>query len=57
MRALVDPGAGGGINATAFDKPLPGAAVLAVRCHAATFQQKGLDALRVRVRRWVSGQK
>lgn len=51
-----DPGAGGGINGLVFDEPLPDAAVLAVRQHAETFEQRQRDSLREQVRRWVSGE-
>lgn len=48
-------GTGGGINGIAFEAPLSHAAVLAVRHHAETFQQRERDSLRDQVRRWVNG--
>lgn len=47
---------GGGINGLVFDEPLPDAAVLAVRQHAETLEQRQRDSLRDQVRRWVSGE-
>lgn len=49
-------GFGGGVNGLAFDEPLPKAAVLAVRHHAETFEQRQKQALRDQVRRWVTGE-
>lgn len=49
-------GEGGGINGLVFDEPLPDAAVLAVRQHAETFEQRQRDSLRDQVRGWVSGE-
>jgi hypothetical protein len=48
-------GDSGGINGLGFDEPLSDAAVLAVRRHAETFEQRERAALRDQVRRWVSG--
>lgn len=50
-------GAGGGVNGIEFEPPLSHAAVLAVRHHAETFQQRERDALRDQVRCWVTGEK
>ncbi len=49
-------GESGGLNGLAFDVPLSDAAVLAVRQHAETFEQRQRDKLRDQVRRWVSGE-
>jgi len=49
-------GAAGGINGLAFDEPLDDAAVLAVRRHAETFEQRTRESLRDLVRRWVNGE-
>lgn len=49
-------GESGGVNGLAFDEPLPDAAVLAVRRHAETFEQRQREAFRDQVRRWVSGE-
>jgi len=49
-------GESGGVNGLAFDEPLPDAAVLAVRRHAETFEQREREAFRDQVRRWVSGE-
>jgi hypothetical protein len=51
-----DRGQGGGVNGLLFDEPLPDAAVLAVRRHAETFEQRQRDTFRDQVRRWVSGE-
>jgi hypothetical protein len=51
-----DRGVTGGINGLLFDEPLSDAAVLAVRRHAETFEQRQRDSLRDQVRRWVSGE-
>ncbi len=51
-----ESGTGGGINGLVFDEPLPDAAVLAVRRHAETFEQRQRDSLREQVRRWVRGE-
>ncbi|MEQ5786978.1 PilZ domain-containing protein [Erythrobacter sp. NFXS35] len=50
-------GQAGGVNGLAFDDPLPDAAVLAVRRHAETLEQRERNSLRDQVRRWVSGEK
>lgn len=50
-------GTGGGVNGIEFEPPLSHAAVLAVRHHAETFQQRERDALRDQVRCWVTGEK
>lgn len=49
-------GEGGGLNGLAFDEPLSDAAVLAVRQHAETYENREREALREQVRRWVSGE-
>jgi hypothetical protein len=49
-------GDSGGINGLAFDEPLSDAAVLAVRRHAETFEQRERAALRDQARRWVNGE-
>lgn len=49
------PGESGGINGLVFDEPLSDAAVLAVRSHAETFEQRERANFRDQVRRWVSG--
>ena len=51
-----DSGIDGGINGLVFDEPLPDVAVLAVRQHAETFEQRQRESLREQVRRWVSGE-
>jgi hypothetical protein len=51
-----DLGEGGGTNGLVFDEPLSDDAVLAVRQHAETFEQRQRDAFREQVRRWVSGE-
>ena len=50
-------GTHGGVNGIAFDELLSHAAVLAVRHHAETLQQRDREALREQVRRWVTGEK
>lgn len=50
-------GQAGGVNGLAFEEPLSDAAVLAVRHHAETSEQRQRDSLRDQVRRWVSGEK
>lgn len=50
-------GTHGGVNGIAFDEPLSHSAVLAVRHHAETFQQRERETLRDQVRRWVAGEK
>ena len=50
-------GQGGGINGLVFDEPIGREAVLAVRHHAETFQEREQIALRDQVRRWVTGEK
>ncbi|SHN64678.1 PilZ domain-containing protein [Erythrobacter sanguineus] len=51
-----DPGVAGGVNGLVFDQSLPDAAVLAVRRHAETFEQREREAFRDQVRRWVKGE-
>ena len=51
-----DLGEGGGINGLVFDEPLADEVVLMVRQFAETLEQRERDALRDKVRRWVSGQ-
>lgn len=47
----------GGVNALAFDDPLPHGAVVRVRHHADTLRQRESAELRDQVRRWVTGEK
>ena len=51
-----DLGEGGGLNGLVFDEPLADDVVLMVRQFAETLEQRERDALRDKVRRWVSGQ-
>ncbi|NCP13323.1 MAG: PilZ domain-containing protein [Sphingomonadales bacterium] len=51
------PGLGGGVNGLMFDDLLPHDAVLSVRRHAETFQQREHQALLDQVRSWVTGEK
>jgi len=49
-------GIDGSVNGLKFDEPLSDEAVLAVRRHAETFEQRQRDNFRDQVRRWVSGE-
>ena len=51
------PGLDGGVNGLMFDDPLPHAAILSIRHHAETFQQREHQALLDQVRSWVTGEK